>query len=1183
MAAALDKFLWDFFVSYHLSQMTANQVAQWDKLKGKRAGQAVYGYEYLTSSSFMGPDGALKIQSVGGLPLQKGRAPFGTRAENGVWIRFDRDGNKVDAGDNLVKTVEGVDYTIDAAGNYIDATGNVFKEFADDGKLYRIDSKGNLVDDAGNRLREFNNKLYKIDAATNRIIDAKGNVLTAQFDAAGNFLADIGNKIYRLDANGDKISTGVVTDLWFPQDRRTPNMKNWRAKTDIYDKDGNLVVRQGELKTAPDPAKIAAMDIEDWKKFYRWVRDGLRGINDQELEQDGLIFPPDDPSKLAQFFKAERGFKAFSAPNYDTLKKTLKKVGDILASEAAAPLRASLVAPREFGGAVFTDNPTLGEFISGLQSGNYDPTKKIPKKIGDFLVNLSQWLHPTPYSTAPIGFGAIKNELTKDDALGVGGGEITNLQIALDPENEEIDPDQLLLFKEGVYKDILKAFYDPKKADKKSAFYTSFMNAGGTNITKIFDSAIGAANYDEGKNKLAEVPKDKLTFLQGAQKKYDDFMDEHIRKMWKKAEGHIYMEPLAQGLVEAILKEECTPVKGLSDILDKREKIKTRLADLSPGSADGFEALCKVLDKIKGPMKKAFAGALRNGAQNAAIATEIIKAAGPTGYIKPGEARVALETLAVLMYDPFDSAHFDEFKKNKLDMFKDATFMKNKDIALICNGLTSLLNLGLQGGYIGLVYVRNRIQSMIGKLPQHGSKEDKDRLKYIIKKLGRDSIDFKTLDEARAELTRIAGERKAAEDDLNNYKAANPDLDQSYEQWNKDRADKIAKKGELEKLISKVKDQREAGARFDAFNARKQAALDDQRVAGDRVRTAKQKLKDLSKEKKELESKIKEVEKNRKDFVAQRKKLAAALNKETNTALIAKLSTQLNKVDKKIQKLDEPAKKAEIDGWKRRLKQIDDRHEIDDAEKELKDAEDENAKLLDPQASERDRMQAILGPKFNDWEAGTLQNADKVIEDATADALKFMSPDEIFRLFGMQGLESELERLKAEKQPGGINLDNQAQILSDRLQNLEVEIKDLNDRNDPALHNGKARYNEIATKELLLAALNARETQFKDKVQFLEDKELRDQAKDTEEKTANRSPTPEEVYYELSHFYNAARGFDKNINVNADRWKFWKNRDDTRNNAPNLGEQFNSLYGGGTAMAQDRANGVFPFGTEYEY
>lgn len=563
---------------------------------------------------------------------------------------------------------------------------------------------------------------------------------------------DLRGKKYEdvLDDNGN-----LVKRIWL-DDKRTDGQKGWG------DKEGNLNT------TLPEPE----LSEEDWEKFYTICRDTIRNINSKR--EDLRRAAPDAPFPIDKWFATkddEAEYKPFSSQTIDeNLKNKFKNLGDLIVKSVDLQ---QLLEPN------FNDDYSFGTFVKELQSGNYSEhpqqiIQHLQRTLGHLRQNLNlnfqNKLDNIQSETvdkllSTFGLNARSDDLaTKCEQL---QNHLNKLYSEIDPENEKINKHQLNQFKDPhVYQEILKALYASDKEGKKSAFYNQFASNGGSQITGWMSESVDGNNYESGANVLIPKFEDELNIKETWNKKISDFNDEHFKRFADRASRHIYVEPKAKTVVDAILKEKLSSKDGLSKILEKKDSIIKCVKAKDPSAGKGVDFLFEALEYINnsGDMDKAFEGALRNGRKMEAIAFEIIKYALNKG--KVAEAKVALETLAVMRYDTFTSAHWDKVKEaNKnLSIFgsKDLSWNKNEGVQFVTNALDKTIGFGINAIFWAAVITRNKIQHARGKI----SGADHFRFANELVNLQNKAANFDTLDSANAELQAAEQEKSTQEHDI---------------------------------------------------------------------------------------------------------------------------------------------------------------------------------------------------------------------------------------------------------------------------------------------------------------------------------------------------------------------------------------------------------------------------------
>ena len=586
----------------------------------------------------------------------------------------------------------------------------------------------------------------------------------------------------------------VITEDTLEQYRQFTDNQSLKIGQRIYFHDLRTGAQKlwADNKTGKLDTKLPGFDDmseSDQRKFYKMVRRALRYM------KDNPPYPadPDNPRPLDRFL-GNSDFMAFAASDFnEDAKDKLENFANLVQEDD--DLKLKLIGRSSYKN--FNDDYPIDAFLEDLRTRNYKKTKT-RDKVYEIMGLVKDW---TDKTAGMLSFSGEVKESTKDELRKVLGGDAGIIDIInqADDSNDPIVNEQFKQFKQDrVYDEILKSFYDKSKEDRKSGFYKEFAAGGGGEITGYFDDAIGGANYD----KMTPKYTDERTWLQKEKKKWDDWNDSHIKKLHDRAYRHIYVEPLAKGPVDAICKEKISPAKGLEAILEKKDAIKKRIAAKSPGSEKGFDFLCSALESMKASdeMKNSLKGALRNGKQTQAIAQEIIKVAVNSTPNKMGDARVALEILAVMRYDTFSSAHASEIWKNKYDPFKDTKLMENKGVAFVLNAGTTAMHLGINGLYWSGVLLRNRIQFARGKMPESAI----DKIKGSLEKITKETERFSNAEQAKEELD--VAQQRLLDSEIANKKSL--DLRNRVEKY-------LDQKSKLETSLSSV-DQDDLEREFSA-------------------------------------------------------------------------------------------------------------------------------------------------------------------------------------------------------------------------------------------------------------------------------------------------------------------------------------------------------------------------------
>lgn len=534
-----------------------------------------------------------------------------------------------------------------------------------------------------------------------------------------------------------RVFSPKIGDRFYYNDLRSGGQKSWGDK------------KTGNLLDAPLP-DISDLSVPEQERFYRIIRTTLRNINDDPAE-----FPdPDSPAKVKNFLGSGKAFEEFkiqdvpgmTAAEADEILKEFAKLAD-----SNDILKANL---NESLSSRFGSDYSVDDFITDLKEDPIRP--RALARVPTLLALVENWRAGAVATISSSVISRLNNIFGASE-------KVEQLTAAVNQENEKIDPVKLAQFRDPrVYAEILRSMYDPSKEGKRSAFNDQFASHGGTEITNPMALVVKNFNYDNLDGKY----KDKLNKWEQIQKDWGDWKEEHIVKLWKRNLRHNYVEPNAKGVVDAICKLKISPTDGLEKILKEKANIKKIVAQKSPASEKGFDFLIEVLEKIDNSqgMKKAFAGALKNGQKAEAIAKEIIKAAMAHQPPKVGEAKVALETLAVMRYDRFDSAHAKDVSKaiSGAKFFEGTSIMKAPGVSFVLNAAQRGIHLGLNATFWAGVLVRNTIQHSRGKI----SDADNKAIQESLKKIEDNAARFNTLESATTELER-------AKTEYANFEAAN--------------------------------------------------------------------------------------------------------------------------------------------------------------------------------------------------------------------------------------------------------------------------------------------------------------------------------------------------------------------------------------------------------------------------
>ncbi len=507
--------------------------------------------------------------------------------------------------------------------------------------------------------------------------------------------------------------------------------------------------KTGKIDDRPLP-KITLMNEAEQMRLYRTIRTTLRNINDNKPE----YIDPASPPRVAAFLGKGKAFQEFKlhGSSGDMADEKLKTFAAFVTGDSykGVSYPGDDILYQKLENALASrlgEDYSVSQFLADLKG---EPIRqKALNAVPELIDRLSSWI---------FGYGSELSPELKDKLQAMFGNseQIEKIARAVNQEGEPIDPLQFQQFLDPrVHDTLLKALYDPSKPDRKSGFAKDFeKHGGGTAIIKPMQIAIDRFKYDHlsGTYKKRDV----RTFSQKLKKDWEDWSEAHVVKLWQRNLRHNYLEPKAKPVVDALCKAEVSPTKGLKGILDKRADIKKKLeAGASPGSVNGFDFLCDTIEKINnaGDMKNAFNGALKNGKQCEAIAKEVIKAAlanVPVTNTTLENAKIALETIAVMRYDVFSSARGKEIQKSMMgaNFLDGASFMKNDGVKFIFNAAQKMFNFGMTGAFWATTMVRNTVQHSRGKI-------DESQIKSLVgsmDKIQENSDENMTVESAKADL-----------------------------------------------------------------------------------------------------------------------------------------------------------------------------------------------------------------------------------------------------------------------------------------------------------------------------------------------------------------------------------------------------------------------------------------------
>ena len=908
---------------------------------------------------------------------------------------------------------------------------------------------------------------------------------------------------------------------------------------------------KGNLKT--DLPDISKLDEGQQRKFYRIMRTALRGMN----ANPDKFADPDAPNPLTQFF-GDKNIMPFSdiVVSPDT-KDALKELAKHIRKDT--DLKEKIKGQGYYKR--FSDDYTIDQVLDDLIEGNYDvntKTRESAKTIINTLAEFVEVAEDNSRKPTKMVQGAL-NVVYGDKKDKKIGDNLTRLLRELDVTNESIDDRQFNQFRTDAdkgYIGILKALYDPKAADRQSAFFKNVAANNGSEITNPMATVIEKVNYD----KVTPKYKDERSFWEQKNKQWDDWKDDHIRKFWVRALRHNYLEPNAKGVVSAIYKCKLSPTDGLGKILDEKEKIKKVIDAKYASSAKGFDFLCETLEDIRksGDMDKALAGALKNGKKAAAIANEIIKRAAAQN--RWGDAKVALETLAVMRYDIFSSARGKDVTKAIMgaNFFEGTSFMKDPALKFIINAAQKGFNLGMAGVFWTGVVARNLVQHYRGKIPD----AQIEKLQKSMAKIEENSKKFSTAEEAYE-----AWEK--ADKKMNEELTAVKEWESEDPTTGKKTKNSMMVKDLLE-MRRRLYDMDDGTVEDKMEGLQNRLAADDKkRAQRKRAVVLARKLNAKKKQRQDEEDKVNllKTEQGKReariDGLRQRKAALEAELVDLQKLEAIDQQVAIAKADWDAAKAKSPEKKAakavyddvlkqkktielnyqaahgvkptpkrqdavigELEGINRDIKTFD------DAEQDIagKQQELDNFGAGESEENRKNFIYADYAGDPNESEE-VQAHYEKKMEDAT--------PDELFKYFGFDGIEDEIERLKKVSKP---LMSKKERDFHEADMEVADKLRDGHKSKLEQLNELLADYDGYVVSERVCHEEHKRLSELKAK--GLE--------KDVPEKKYSGPSTENEQVQELVWFWNACNGFEPGVSVN-DYNPFVKHK-----NKPQ-GQQFKAL------------------------
>ncbi|MBE6461564.1 MAG: hypothetical protein E7006_01830 [Alphaproteobacteria bacterium] len=312
----------------------------------------------------------------------------------------------------------------------------------------------------------------------------------------------------------------------------------------------------------------------------------------------------------------------------------------------------------------------------------YSTNPKVLKTFNDFLVGLYNWndnggRRPLPdmaHFPTPLG--------------GPAGIDYDQVLTVRDTINTPVPPTNTQKTQLGA--GIEKMFGKLVANDKLREKVLSKDEDG--DITRWINAGLDKSNYKEGDNALSPKYDDRKTAFERAKDKIKKNYIDTLGKLNEKHTRHIYSTN-ARYIVEQLIKKEVKPTDGTKKILETLDAITGELPNPVQSQVKWMK---ETLSKMKGT--KFFEQALEDGDQMRQLVEEVIKAAVHDGKME--EARVTLETLAVMRYTITSSAVRDKLKKTEVSIFSDPKLSINKGpMQYLTSALDKVIKTGMMAAF----------------------------------------------------------------------------------------------------------------------------------------------------------------------------------------------------------------------------------------------------------------------------------------------------------------------------------------------------------------------------------------------------------------------------------------------------------------------------------------------------
>lgn len=504
-------------------------------------------------------------------------------------------------------------------------------------------------------------------------------------------------------------------------------------------------MEKGEKKLVPDFTADSdyKLEPEDWTRLYDWFQNTLESMyTNLDTEYAHTLFVP---GFIKKWFGPGRIFQSTVAS--EGTEKALGALATFLKTEDGKKLGDTLKRSPQLRD-VFSGELTFDAFVAKLEAKEYNKDLKFRKKVNDVIAYISQYM-PQPGENAPyksnwpqgLGYESDRNEYTGYQTVTELKGPLKELHKYFDSnnasswinkENEEdrfkFDEDKkkglVNIFKEN-YQPLLNTLVTGEKKIREE--FQKHDQGSGSLITEQLNKAFKDTDYDNKESKDYVVPKqtEERNFIDRIKKFKDDTYENYFEQFFEPRYGaHVYHTTYARTVGEAFDKVGIKPSGGIDGIIAKKDDIIKEINKKAAGKAlKHFNWFCTTMEEIKKSIPKAYNDALRNPHQMRAVVSQIIIKALKTKPYDDGEAKTAMELLALTRYGVMASRFREGLSEGLKDvkLFSDdkLSWNKNEGIKIVTGAIDTTLKLGLKtlafAGTGGYNLVKNRFKRKFGK------------------------------------------------------------------------------------------------------------------------------------------------------------------------------------------------------------------------------------------------------------------------------------------------------------------------------------------------------------------------------------------------------------------------------------------------------------------------------------